>query len=58
MNTNLVLFWDFRSVHKQIISNCMRKLSIVDCFWFLHSVFPIHIIQEHFTEAIRNKWPL
>ena len=40
MNTNLVIFWDFRSLHKQIISNCMRYLSIVDCFWSLHSVFP------------------
>ena len=55
MNTNLVIFWDFRSLHKQIFFNCMRELSIVDCFWFLHSVVLIHSIQEDFTEAIRNK---
>ena len=53
MNTNSVLFWDSRYLHKQIFSNCMRKLSIVNCFWFLHSVFPIHSIQEDFTEAVR-----
>ena len=53
MNTNSVLFWDFRSLHKQIFSNCMRKLSIVNCFWFLRSVFPTHSIQEDFTEAVR-----
>ena len=55
MNTSSVLFWDFRSLHKQIFSNCMRKLSIVDCFGFLPSVFPIHSIQENFTEVLRNK---
>ena len=58
MNTNSVLFWDFRSLHEQLLSNCMRKLSIVYCFWFLHSVFPFHSIQEVFTEAVKNKWPL
>ena len=53
MNTNSVLFLDFRYLHKQIISTRMRKLSIVNCFWFLHSVFPIHSIHEDFTEAVR-----
>ena len=53
MNINAVLFWDFRSLHKQMFSNCVRKLSIVDYFWFLHLVFPIHSIQEGFTEAVR-----
>ena len=43
----------FRSLHKQMFSNCMRLLSIVDCFWFFHSVFAIHSIQEDFTEAVR-----
>ena len=53
MNTNSVLLSDFRSLHKQMLSNCMRKLSIVDYLWFLHSVFPIHSIQEDFTEEVR-----
>ena len=53
MNTNSVLFWDFRYLHKQMFSNCIRKLSIANCFWFLHSVFSIHSIQEDFTEAVR-----
>ena len=58
MNTNSVSLWDFRSLHKQIFSNCMRKLSgIIDCFWFLHSVFPFHSIHEIFTETTTNKWP-
>ena len=52
------LFWNFRSLHKQIFSNFMRQLRIDDCFWFLHSVFPFYTIQENSTEAIRNKWPL
>ena len=55
MNTNSVLFWDFRSLHKQIFSNFLRKLSIIDCFGFLPSVFLIHSIQENFTEVFRNK---
>ena len=25
MNTKSVLLWDFRSLHKQLLSNCMRK---------------------------------
>ena len=40
MNTNSVLFWDFRSLHKQIFSNCMRRLSIVDCFFVFAFTFP------------------
>ena len=39
---------DFRLLHKQIFSNCMRKLSIIDCFWFLHLSLPHPLYPEKF----------
>ena len=57
MNTNSVLLWDFRSLHKQLFSNYVRKLSIVDCFSVFAFSFPIHSIQEDFTEADRISGP-
>ena len=59
MNINSVLFWDFRSFHNHISSNCMRKLSIVDCFGFCIQFSPSIVYRKiSFTKAIRNKLPL
>ena len=59
MNTNSVLFWDLRSFHEHVFSNCMRKLGIVDCFGFCIQFSPSIVSRKiRFTKAIRNKLPL
>ena len=52
-NDSYYVIWD------HISSNCMRKLSIVDCFGFCIQFSPSIVSRKiSFTKAIRNKLPL